>query len=76
MVRFHYSINSALSVLKFRAKHSSENYVYSLFAFLPLLLTVIGCRPAFFAQYLHKVEECPTFMPLSTLSPRRIQPMH
>ncbi len=42
LVRFHYIIKSALSALKFRAEHTSENYVYTLFAFLPLLLMARG----------------------------------
>ncbi len=82
-MRFHYSVKSALSAagnasllwgrVKFREEYVSKNNVYTLFAFHLFLFTVIGCRPVFFAQYLHKVEEWPNFLTLSTLSPRRFQ---
>ncbi len=55
---------TALGCVKFMAEHASKNNVYTLFAF-HLLFTAIGCRPAFFARYLHKVEERPTFLMLS-----------
>ncbi len=46
--------------VKFRAEHASKNNVYTVFH----LFTEVGCRPAFFTRYLHKVMEWPTFLML------------
>ncbi len=56
---------TALGRGKFREEYASKNYVYSLFVFHLVLFFAVDCHPAFFARYLHKVEEWPKSLMLS-----------